>query len=87
MGKRYRTVEEVRAYHRRNLGNMETNLGHVVPVKFHPSEMIAGPCKAARIAARIAVDSRTRNLPPFDLCCHPDQCGCTFVIDEKRMFR
>ena len=86
MGKRYRTVEEVRAYHRRNLGNMETSLGQVLPVKFHASQMLAGPCKAARIAAGIRTDSRTWKVPPLDLCSHPEQCGCTFVIDEKRLF-
>jgi hypothetical protein len=85
MGKRYRTIQETRALHLRHLEKLEFEAGRVVAIKFLPSAMIAGPCKAARLAAGAVLNSATRKLPPFDACIHPNQCGCMFVVDEEAL--
>lgn len=79
--KKYPTIQETRQHHALRLRRTEEGMGRITAMNFVPSNMTAGPCDAARQAEGMRFDTRTKHLPPFDDCPHPDQCACSFAIN------
>ncbi len=51
---------------------------HDVRANLMPSESLAGPCDAARLAAGRDFDPDKAPLLPLPQCTHPDQCCCIY---------
>jgi hypothetical protein len=82
MPKHYLTIEEKRAFARRDLDNIRDALGTDTMVSVIPNAMLAGPCAVCRAIGNRAFRLDEAPLPPFDGCSHPDQCACGLSLTD-----
>lgn len=79
--KKYPTIEEKRAYRRKDLDRIAEAIGPYATVRATQNAMLAGPCVACISASERTYTTLDAPLPPFDACPHPDQCAVFYRLE------